>query len=319
MSALSRARLSDRSYSICASARITHSSRSTPLLDLIRTENWIASTVSEREDHQTVIQAICALRGHALRPLSLTRLAKHVQASPHHLSHVFTQVVGMNIKRFHQLVRLANAKAILAETTLSITKVALECGYDSLGSFTTMFKSAVGLTPSDFRKCLHLVDTDAFTMPSYVPAAVIDDSLVRIAIGVRVENQFSGHVFLAICRLSDGSIMNCAAFPYAPHGVLAIQVCRNEAIAILAAAYPSGSEFRQAVVAEPPFRGRSKPIEACGATAKPLVLNLRTPALVDPPLVAALPLILASAGPATRSRTTLSIGSGISQTGTIAI
>jgi AraC-like DNA-binding protein len=47
--------------------------------------------------------------------------------------------------------RVLAAKALLAETPQKLTAIALEVGYSSLQHFSTRFRKATGLTPSEWR------------------------------------------------------------------------------------------------------------------------------------------------------------------------
>lgn len=48
-------------------------------------------------------------------------------------------------------MRLRRAKAFLRETDLPITEICFECGYESLGSFSTLFRREVGCSPREYR------------------------------------------------------------------------------------------------------------------------------------------------------------------------
>lgn len=48
-------------------------------------------------------------------------------------------------------MRLDRAKTFLRETDLAITEICFECGYESLGSFSTLFRREVGCSPREYR------------------------------------------------------------------------------------------------------------------------------------------------------------------------
>ncbi len=52
--------------------------------------------------------------------------------------------------------RIERAKDLLADTSLSITDVALACGFSSSAHFATAFRQAQGATPSSYRRALLL-------------------------------------------------------------------------------------------------------------------------------------------------------------------
>ncbi|EBQ3339986.1 helix-turn-helix transcriptional regulator [Salmonella enterica] len=49
-------------------------------------------------------------------------------------------------------IRLNRAKQLLENTTIPISIIASECGYNSHASFTTYIKKEFGLTPVNLRK-----------------------------------------------------------------------------------------------------------------------------------------------------------------------
>ncbi|MQP65580.1 helix-turn-helix domain-containing protein [Niveispirillum sp. SYP-B3756] len=84
--------------------------------------------------------------------LSLTTLAGIAAFSPFHFHRQFTAHAGMTLNRYVQRVRLKRAAHWLAfRPGISITQVALECGYASPESFSRLFRQTVGQSPSAFR------------------------------------------------------------------------------------------------------------------------------------------------------------------------
>ncbi|SNS39614.1 MULTISPECIES: GyrI-like domain-containing protein [unclassified Azospirillum] len=84
--------------------------------------------------------------------LSLTTLAGIAAFSPFHFHRQFAAHAGMTLNRYVQRVRLKRAAHWLAfRPGLSITQVALECGYASPESFSRLFRQTLGQSPSAFR------------------------------------------------------------------------------------------------------------------------------------------------------------------------
>src|SRR5215475_2480583 len=85
-------------------------------------------------------------------PLSLSDIAKSAFLSRFHFSRVFRDATGVSPGRFLSAVRIYQAKRLLASTSLSVTEISLEVGYNSLGSFTNRFTESVGASPTRFRR-----------------------------------------------------------------------------------------------------------------------------------------------------------------------
>ena len=64
---------------------------------------------------------------------------------------VLGHLPGEEIRR----LRIARAKDLLVNTNLSLTQIALRCGYSHLSSFSAAFHQSVGRPPSEFRKSDH--------------------------------------------------------------------------------------------------------------------------------------------------------------------
>jgi AraC-like DNA-binding protein len=58
---------------------------------------------------------------------------------------------GLSYRDVVGAARLARAEALLRETDLSVTEIALDLGYNEHANFTRAFRRATGLTPTDFR------------------------------------------------------------------------------------------------------------------------------------------------------------------------
>jgi AraC-like DNA-binding protein len=230
--------------------------------------------------------AIAYMRSTPAKTINLQRLASFVNVDPFHLSHLFTKHTGLNLKHFHQLIRLRAAKRVLAETTLSVTDVALECGYDSLGTFASTFKKAVGLTPSEFRTYVNRLDLPIISAVSTglsIPTGIGDD--FRFA-NINALEISCGVVFAALCAISDGSVLNCAIAPFEGKTRLSFPRHSTEPHVALAAFYPSNMTIKIAAIEGPVLVGRS-----CAIVADELDLTLRPPTPVDPPFISALPIM----------------------------
>jgi AraC-like DNA-binding protein len=78
---------------------------------------------------------------------SLDELARTAHCSSRTLARLFVRETGMSLGTWRQQLRLRIARERLAEG-LSVTQVAFDLGYDSVASFSTMFRKACGVPPS---------------------------------------------------------------------------------------------------------------------------------------------------------------------------
>jgi AraC family transcriptional regulator len=84
---------------------------------------------------------------------SLNRLAKVASFSPYHFHRIFKGIVGEPLNRFIQRIRLEKAANRLIENPkLSVTEVALECGFSGSSSFARAFREHFGTSATGWRE-----------------------------------------------------------------------------------------------------------------------------------------------------------------------
>ncbi len=89
---------------------------------------------------------------HFDQALSLSAVARVACLSPHHFHRLFRTFFGLTPHNYLTTLRLERAKTLLRSTELSVTEICLESGFESLGSFSTLFRRAAGMSPTRFRQ-----------------------------------------------------------------------------------------------------------------------------------------------------------------------
>lgn len=92
------------------------------------------------------------IRNNLSLDLSLCELAACAALSPYHFARLFKQSTGMAPYRYVIYQRVEYAKELLKQRELSITEVALVCGFAHQGHLSRHFKRLTGLTPKSFRE-----------------------------------------------------------------------------------------------------------------------------------------------------------------------
>lgn len=83
--------------------------------------------------------------------LVLEEIAKQWGISSRYLRKYFSTVIGMSCSDYITLLRINRAKELLWETRKSITEIALTVGYGTIQYFNRVFKSRVGMSPTEYR------------------------------------------------------------------------------------------------------------------------------------------------------------------------
>ncbi|MEX5717411.1 helix-turn-helix transcriptional regulator [Geodermatophilus maliterrae] len=112
----------------------------------------IDSRMMERPMHTAVRRAIAAMHERYYEPITLTELAAEVFVSPFHFSRIFAKATGVTPGRYLTAVRMFEAKRLLLTSSLTVSDIVCTVGYSSVGTFTSRFTRAVGMTPSQYRE-----------------------------------------------------------------------------------------------------------------------------------------------------------------------
>lgn len=72
--------------------------------------------------------------------------------SPSNVSRIFTVATGQGFLSYIHEARLAHAKTLLVETTLSLQEIAETVGFGNALTMSRAFKKRYGMTPGAYRK-----------------------------------------------------------------------------------------------------------------------------------------------------------------------
>lgn len=84
-------------------------------------------------------------------PLTLETAASRIPISPHYLSHLFRDELGMTFLEYVTRVRMEKARELLRTTDLHIREIASRVGYEDAGYFTRVFRKVNGISPNRYR------------------------------------------------------------------------------------------------------------------------------------------------------------------------
>ncbi|WP_226342470.1 helix-turn-helix domain-containing protein [Deinococcus sp. AJ005] len=84
-------------------------------------------------------------------PLTVPELARSAGLSVTTFERQIRRVYGLTPTQLLTRTRIEAATRLLAQTSLSVAQIAVDCGYFDHSAFARAFKGAVGLTPSGYR------------------------------------------------------------------------------------------------------------------------------------------------------------------------
>lgn len=85
-------------------------------------------------------------------PLDLKEISKQACLSRYHFLRLFRDTFATTPHQYLIQRRIERAKELLRSPGLSVTDVCFEVGFQSLGSFSSLFRRCVGHAPINYRK-----------------------------------------------------------------------------------------------------------------------------------------------------------------------
>jgi AraC-like DNA-binding protein len=85
-------------------------------------------------------------------PLDLTEISKQACLSRYHFLRLFRDTFNTTPHQYLIQRRIEKANELLRVRSLSVTDVCFEVGFQSLGSFSSLFRKCVGHAPINYRR-----------------------------------------------------------------------------------------------------------------------------------------------------------------------
>jgi len=106
---------------------------------------------SNKAQLDTVIGTRNYINNNYDRKLNLNLLSHTRFVSKYHLLRLFAKYYGQTPQQYLTGIRIERSKEYLRKG-ISITETCIAIGFESPSSFSTLFKSKTGLTPTEFQK-----------------------------------------------------------------------------------------------------------------------------------------------------------------------
>ena len=105
----------------------------------------------QRDTYQQLIRARTFIDECYDLPLDLEQIASQASFSRYHFLRLFRNTLDQTTHDYLIQRRIERAKSLLAAGDLSITEVCFAVGFQSLGSFSTLFHRCAGYPPKEYR------------------------------------------------------------------------------------------------------------------------------------------------------------------------
>jgi AraC family transcriptional regulator, glycine betaine-responsive activator len=100
--------------------------------------------------HDKLLGAALWLEARLEEPFDLDACAASLNLSRRQIERLFARYLGVSPVRYVNDLRLARGRALLAETDMNVTEVAVACGYASTSHFSKSFRAKYGTSPHRF-------------------------------------------------------------------------------------------------------------------------------------------------------------------------
>ncbi len=110
------------------------------------------NSIGKQREYTERFMYVCDyITEHYNEDLTLDDIADISGFSKFHFSRLFKQFTNMSFYKYLNKKRIENAEKLLMDQELTITEVALRCGFSSVSAFIRMFRIMKNCTPTEFK------------------------------------------------------------------------------------------------------------------------------------------------------------------------
>ncbi len=127
--------------------------------ELLRKAEWAvqrytvltADPLFTKKDTDEVGRTFEYIQTHLMQKLSREEIASFVHLSPDYLARLVKKKTGLSLMDYIKCQRIEEAKTLLGSTQMSISMIALKCGFSNFSHFSQVFRKETGITPFEYR------------------------------------------------------------------------------------------------------------------------------------------------------------------------
>lgn len=127
------------------------------------------------ELYQRIVTAKLYIDDNFQEAIDLDKIAGQACLSRFHFHRLFTKVYKITPHQYLTQKRISKAKDLLHKDKLTITEVCNEVGFESIGSFSILFKKEIGFAPTYYRNMAWLKQQQLKEQPKkFIPHCFIE-------------------------------------------------------------------------------------------------------------------------------------------------
>jgi AraC-like DNA-binding protein len=125
--------------------------------------------------YQRIISAKLYIDDNFQEAIDLDKIAGKACLSRFHFHRLFTKVYKITPHQYLTQKRIDKARTLLHNDHLSVTEVCNEVGFESIGSFSMLFKKEIGFAPTYYRNMAWLKQQQVKEQPKqFIPHCFIE-------------------------------------------------------------------------------------------------------------------------------------------------
>lgn len=130
------------------------------LIHLVRSagtlgENVLSTKHSREIANNSMIELICDyLKCNLFQPLTLNDVCSHFLLGKTQLCKIFREIIGQSPMEYYMNLKIKEAKKLIREKNLSVSRISDLLGYSSVHNFSRAFKKSVGMSPTAYGKSI---------------------------------------------------------------------------------------------------------------------------------------------------------------------
>jgi AraC-like DNA-binding protein len=126
--------------------------------------------------YQRIVAAKLFIDDHFHNTIDLDAIARNAYMSRFHFHRLFTRIYKITPHQYLTSKRINKARELLLKQELSVTDVCNCVGFESLGSFSILFKKEIGFPPQYYRNRAYQKKLESIRQPKkFIPHCFIEN------------------------------------------------------------------------------------------------------------------------------------------------
>ncbi|WP_309300115.1 helix-turn-helix domain-containing protein [Lentilactobacillus buchneri] len=118
--------------------------------------------------HLTRNEIVNIINDHYTESCTLKQIADSIGYDYVYLSKLFQKTINLSYTKYLNSFRISKARELLKNTSLPVTDIAFNVGYENLRTFNRNFKDVTGNTPAQYRKSSKVTKYDKAIQENYI-------------------------------------------------------------------------------------------------------------------------------------------------------